>query len=118
MNMYLNFTFIITCGFYSFLIFDSIPRHNYVIHNGESIVFDPERMCGPFLSNNILSPVSETGLFPSDESVTRIVFCYLLQFSIYTILFMFSRNLMAKVGILKRVQDLKFKEFERKIKES
>merc|ERR1711907_721595 len=80
MNMYLNFTFIIACGFYSFLIFDATPRHNYVIHNGtgdnDFIVFDPEKWCGPFLSNNEFSPVTETGVFPKNDTVNRIVFCY------------------------------------------
>ena len=98
MNMYLNFTFIIVCCFYSFLIFDTTPRHNFVIHNisgdKDFIVYDPEWFCGPFVSNNEISPVRETNLFPSYDSIyARVVFCYLLLFAVYTGLFMLSRNM-------------------------
>lgn len=124
MNAYLNQTFMIACGFYSFLIFDEMPRYNYVVPIKEDnkikgLVFDPTRYCGPFISNNQLSPAQETNLFPKDDTlVSRIVFCFLLQFSVYSILYMISYNLQSKIGILKKVQDLKFKEFENKIKES
>ena len=121
MNMYLNFTFIIVCGFYSFLIFDATPRHKFVMHRGEgedSVVVngDPVRVCGPFTSNNDLSPAKETQIFPNNDKVTRIVFCYLIQSSVFTVLYMFTKSFSSKIQILERVQEIKFKEFETKIK--
>merc|ERR1711935_451828 len=74
--------------------------------------------CGSFRSNNVESPFQEVGLFPTDGSIqSRFAFCFLLQFSVYTILYMISYNAQTHIGILGKVRDLKFKEYEQKIRE-
>jgi hypothetical protein len=49
MNMYLTFTFMIVCAFYSVVLFIKTPRFNYWIDASE--VYDMNVMCGPFNSN-------------------------------------------------------------------
>jgi len=116
MNMYLNFTFMIACAFYSAFLFDKMPRSHYYVDKLK--VFDTTKWCGPFRSNNAESPFQEVGLFPTDGSIqSRFAFCFLLQFSVYTILYMISYNAQTHIGILGKVRDLKFKEYEQKIRE-
>ena len=54
MNMYLTFTFIVTCAFFSAILFIKIPRHEFF--NWDVELYDSTKWCGPFKSNNILSP--------------------------------------------------------------
>ena len=55
MIVYLNITFYIVCSFYSFILFVPIARYNFWNINSERE--DKSRNCGPFTSNNDLSPI-------------------------------------------------------------
>ena len=81
------------------------------------MVFDATVNCGPFKDDN-LSPIEEVGLFPKNDSLSsRFVFCIMVQFSVYTILYMISHNSNVHLEILQKVKQLKFREFEQKIQE-
>jgi len=77
MNMYLTFTFMIVCAFYSVILFVKMPRFHFWIE--DSGVYDMDTMCGPFNSNNEKSGMDEVGLFPEEGTlVNRFVFCILV----------------------------------------
>ena len=74
--------------------------------------------CGPFLSNDELSPTEEVGFFPKTESLSnRIVLSLLVQFSIFLILYMIGYSSSSQIKILNNIKDQKFKEYDLKIVE-
>lgn len=111
MNMYLTFTFIVTCAFFSSILFIKMPRYAYF--NWKLEITDDSRWCGPFKSNNILSPIDEVKLFPEEGSlVNRFVFCILVQFAVYVILYMIAYNSNVHINVLQKVKEVKFKEYD------
>lgn len=119
MNKYLFLTFLINCVFYSAVMFLTQPKFKYWVPStdGGEGVFDATVNCGPFKDDN-LSPIEEVGLFPKNDSLSsRFVFCIMVQFSVYTILYMISHNSNVHLEILQKVKQLKFREFEQKIQE-
>lgn len=77
MNMYLNFTFVLACIFISIFFFMPMPRAHY--WDERASLHDVSEWCGPFKSNNELSPIEEIGLFPQHGSFfNRFTFCFLI----------------------------------------
>ena len=116
MNMYITITFFVTAAFYSAILF--IPTHRFSFFDKKASLPDPTRNCTPFYSNYTMTPVEEVGLFPKDGTlINRVVFSLLVQFSIYLILYMIGYNSKSHIAVLNNVKDLKFKEYELKIRE-
>jgi len=96
LNKYLSLTFLTVVAFYAMILFFKMPRFKYYVIDGE--VYDNDWWCGPFTSNNELSPIEEVGLFPGpDAAINRFVYCFLLQFSVYTLLYIQGYNAQSHV---------------------
>merc|ERR1712086_380166 len=65
MIQYLNITFGVVQVFFILVLFNPLPRFNY--WNDDWQAFDNNQKCGPFESNNELSPMQEAGFFLSDD---------------------------------------------------
>ena len=60
--------------------------------------------------------MDEVKLFPEEGSlVNRFVFCILVQFAVYVILYMIAYNSNVHINILGKVKEVKFKEYDQKI---
>jgi len=121
MNRYLTMTFMVVCGFYSSIIFVAMPRFKYfngVDETTGAVRYDKDKNCGPFESDNVESPISEVGLFPNTtDQISTFLLCSLVQIVVYTLLFHISKGISAYLGVLDNVKSLKFKEYEKKIKD-
>jgi hypothetical protein len=115
MNMYNTITFIVVFAFFSFILFVRAPRFNFFNMNTNSTY---QMNCGPFLSNNVLSPTEEVGFFPTAESISnRIILSLLVQFSIFLVLYMIGYSSSSQIEILHNIKNAKFKEYDLKIVE-
>ena len=62
--------------------------------------------------------MEEVELFPRPESsANRFVYCFLLQFSVYLLLYMVGYNAEQHIVILGSVRKFKFKEYNQKNEE-
>lgn len=60
--------------------------------------------------------MDEVGLFPEEGTlINRFVFCILVQFAVYVVLYMIAYNSRVHIKILDKVKELKFKEYSAKI---
>ena len=66
MVLYLNITFAVVELFYLLILYNPLPRFNF--WNEELKAFDRNMVCGPFKSNNVISPAQEVGLIVSSDS--------------------------------------------------
>jgi len=114
MIQYLNITFGVVQVFFILVLFNPLPRFNY--WNDDWQAFDNNQKCGPFESNNELSPMQEAGFFLSDDHLfTRIITSIVFEgcLSIFCIcLLLHARN---RVQIVQEVKRDRFFEFEDQI---
>ena len=116
MNMYLTITFVIVCGFYSVLLFVSMPRFKFFDNLAEVYVKDLN--CGPFESSSDVSPIEEVGFFPSSSSlITRFLLCIVVIITVFSSLFSLSFNWYTSLEVLNKIKMQKFKEYEIKIRD-
>jgi hypothetical protein len=72
--------------FYAAVLFVKAPRTYFYDYEADSQ--DKNWFCGPFKEQD-MSPIEEVGMFPGpDQPINRFIYCFLLQFSIYTLLYM------------------------------
>ena len=116
MNMYVTITFCIAFSYLCTLIFLTTPRFKY--WNMTSNVIDLTKNCGPFESNNELSPIEEVGVISQGDTLAnRILMSILLQLTLYLLLFMIGSNSKSQIKVLNEVKRIKFQEYELKIRQ-
>ena len=61
--------------------------------------------CGPFESDNLLSPIVEVDFFPKDGSLgNRVVLSLLVQFSVFLIIYMVGFSSSEKIKVLNEIK--------------
>lgn len=103
MNKYLTLTFIIVLIWYSIFLYTPLPR--FYFWNLESKAVDKSRHCGPFNSNNKLSPMEEIGFTPNKGSVVeQILKSIVVQLCCYIFLVLLYYHEWKQIEILKDIK--------------
>ena len=91
MLMYNTWTFIVVFAFFSSILFIKTPR--FVFWSLETNTFDASMHCGPWLSNNMLSPTEEVQFFPDHATLlSRILLSVVAQLFLLLIPYMVGKS--------------------------